>query len=383
MKKAAVVTATRAEYGILRPLLFKLREEKDIQLQLVVTGTHLVPEYGDTQNEIIKDGMDIYKKIPILEEGDTPYHVSLTMANAITGFADYFKKEKPDVLIILGDRTEILGICCAAMNERIPVAHLHGGELTEGAVDDNVRHAVTKLSYLHFPATEEYRKRIIQMGEAPERVFNVGALGVENILSLPLLSYEEMCEQTGIPLNSRHVVVTFHPVTLEGGREREQVEQVIFAMKQKPEFFYLITKANADAGGGIVNTMFEKLEQELENVKLVASLGALKYLSAVKYSEFVLGNSSSGIIEAPALGVPTVNIGARQKGRLMADTVISCRTQGQEIAAAMEAAGKIGYKVSDIYGDGKTSDKIVKVLRSFLMDGGTDLKKKFYDLEKL
>lgn len=383
MKKAAVVTATRAEYGILRPLLFKLREEKDIQLQLVVTGTHLVPEYGDTQNEIIKDGMDIYKKIPILEEGDTPYHVSLTMANAITGFADYFKEEKPDVLIILGDRTEILGICCAAMNERIPVAHLHGGELTEGAVDDNVRHAVTKMSYLHFPATEEYRKRIIQMGEAPERVFNVGALGVENILSLPLLSYEEMCEQTGIPLNSRHVVVTFHPVTLEGGREREQVEQVIFAMKQKPEFFYLITKANADAGGGIVNTMFEKLEQELENVKLVASLGALKYLSAVKYSEFVLGNSSSGIIEAPALAVPTVNIGARQKGRLMADTVISCRTQGQEIAAAMEAAGKVGHKVSDIYGDGKTSDKIVKVLRSFLMDGGTDLKKKFYDLEKL
>lgn len=383
MKKIAIVTATRAEYGILKPLIEGLGKENEFEVQLLVTGTHLSEKHGVTQQEIIGDGNSIYRKIPILEQGNTPCDVSYTMANAIRGFALYFAQEKPDILIILGDRTEMLGICCAAMNERIPIAHLHGGELTEGAVDDCVRHAITKMSYLHFAATEVYRNRIIQMGEQPERVYNVGALGVENILNTQLLSYEDMCAQTGIPLGREYVVVTFHPVTLEDNTVEKQTEELIQAMREENKFFYLITKANADAGGDIVNEMFETFEKKQENVKLVASLGMLRYLSAVKYSAFVLGNSSSGIIEAPALGVPTVNIGDRQKGRLMSESVISCKNEVKDIVSAIASAQKVNHQESYLYGDGTTSKKIIKILKEFLQKDKIDLKKKFYDMGEL
>ena len=199
MKKIAIATATRAEYGILHPLLVRLMEEKEFDVQLLVTGTHLEEQFGYTVKEIEKDGIPIARKIPILTEDNSPYGISVTMAQAITGFADYFRTGRPDLFLVLGDRTEILGMCAAALNEHIPIAHLHGGELTEGAVDDCIRHAVTKMSYLHFPATEVYRRRIIQMGEAPERVYNVGALGVENILSVPMLSEEEIRKDVEIP----------------------------------------------------------------------------------------------------------------------------------------------------------------------------------------
>lgn len=380
MNKITLVTTTRAEYGILRPLIHKLKKEKSFELQTVVTGTHLEEQYGNTQEEIMKDGIAIYRKIAILEKGNEPYNISLTMANAIREFARYFREEKPSLLIVLGDRTEVMGICCAAMNERIPIAHLHGGELTEGLVDESVRHAITKMSYLHFPASEVYRNRIIQMGEEPERVFNVGALGVENILNVPLLSYEEVCNQIGIPLKRKYVVVTFHPVTLEDGTEREQIQALIEAMKQEKRYFYLITKANADTGGDIINKMLGEFETEAENVKLIASLGMVKYLSTVKYSQFVLGNSSSGIIEAPVLGIPTVNIGDRQKGRLMADTIISCGNKTEEIVDAMRKAVDTEHKISGLYGYGNTSEKIVAVLKDFLLNAKIDLKKKFYDI---
>ena len=381
MKKVAVVTATRAEYGILRPLISKLSSEQDIELQLLVTGTHLSAKYGQTVDEIVKDGFTIHAQIPILEEGNGAYDVSCTMANATKRFAEYFAKERPDLLVVLGDRTEMLGICCAAMNERIPIAHLHGGELTEGAVDDCVRHAITKMSYLHFPASEEYRKRIIQLGENPERVMNVGALGVENILKTPLLSYDMMCESVGIPKGRKYVVVTFHPVTLENGTELEQVDALIEAMCEQDEYFYLITKANADVGGDLVNARLETYVSSVENAKLVASLGMQRYLSAVKYSSFVLGNSSSGIIEAPAFGVPTVNIGDRQKGRLMAGTVISCEPNTAEIVSAMKKADMIERIPSKLYGDGNTSEKIVEVIKHFLKNGTVELKKRFHDVE--
>lgn len=383
MKKIAIVTATRAEYGILKPLIEGLGKENEFEVQLLVTGTHLSEKHGVTQQEIIGDGNSIYRKIPILEQGNTPCDVSYTMANAIRGFALYFAQEKPDILIILGDRTEMLGICCAAMNERIPIAHLHGGELTEGAVDDCVRHAITKMSYLHFAATEVYRRRIVQMGEQPERVYNVGALGVENILNTQLLSYEDMCAQTGIPLGREYVVVTFHPVTLEDNTVEKQTEELIQAMREENKYFYLITKANADAGGDIVNEMFETFEKKQENVKLVASLGMLRYLSAVKYSAFVLGNSSSGIIEAPALGVPTVNIGDRQKGRLMSESVICCKNEVKDIVSAIASAEKVNHQESYLYGDGTTSKKIIKILKEFLQKDKIDLKKKFYDMGEL
>ncbi len=382
MKKVAVVTATRAEYGILRPLLRRLKEETEIDLQLLVTGTHLSEKYGRTQDEILQDGMEIYRKIPILENGNTPYDISITMANAIRGFAAYFREEKPHLLVVLGDRTELLGICSAAMNEQIPIAHLHGGELTEGAVDDCVRHAITKMSYLHFPTTEIYRRRIIQMGEEPKRVFAVGALGVENILSVPLFSYEQICEEAGIPLHQKYVVVTFHPVTLEMGAVKEQVQELIEAMERKEEYFYLITKANADVGGEQVNHMFADLESQRKNVRMVSSLGMKRYLSAVKYSEFVMGNSSSGVIEAPALGTPTVNIGNRQKGRIMAETVISCEPKLQEILWAMEKAERLEHQKSKLFGDGHTSEKIVIVIKEFLKQDHKTLQKVFYDLNR-
>lgn len=381
MKKIAVVTATRAEYGILKPLIQKILAEPEWKLQLLVTGTHLSPKYGQTEKEILADQIPVFERIPILEEGNSPYDISCTMANAIRGFASYFQREHPDLLVVLGDRTEMLGICCAAMNEGVPIAHLHGGELTEGAVDDCVRHALTKMSCLHFAAAEEYRKRIIQLGEAPERVFHVGALGVENILKMPLLSYEQMCAEVGIPEGKKYAVVTFHPVTLEAGMESGQTEALILAMQKRNDYFYLITKANADAGGELVNERFENFCRGVSNAKMVASLGVQRYLSAVKYSAFVMGNSSSGIIEAPALGVPTVNIGDRQKGRLMAETVIQSKADTEDILEAMQKASRMKHTCSNLYGDGDTSEKIVKVIKDFLDKDKIDLKKKFYDVE--
>ena len=282
---------------------------------------------------------------------------------------------------MLGDRTELLGICSAAINERVPIAHLHGGELTEGAVDDCVRHAVTKMSYLHFPSTEEYRRRIIQMGEHPERVFAVGALGIENILKTPLLDRKEICEKLGIPFHQAYVMVTFHPVTLENQTPIQQVKALIQAIKQKEDYFYYVTKANADAGGDEINQFFEKLASQQKNVKLAASLGTLKYLSAVKHSAFVLGNSSSGIIEAPALGTPSINIGDRQKGRIMPETVINCEPDKNLILAAMEIAAHQQRYVSLRYGDGNTSDKIIVILKKHLFREKIDLKKTFYDIK--
>ena len=367
--KVAVVTATRAEYGILRPLILKLERDSNIELQLLVTGTHLVE----------KDGIPIFLRIPILAEGNTALSVSRTMANALNGFAEYFERERPECVVVLGDRTEMLGICAAAIDAGIPIVHLHGGELTEGAVDDCVRHAITKMSYLHFPSTESYRKRIIQMGEEPSRVFNVGALGVENILHVPLLSEQEVRKEVGIPVGLDFASVTFHPVTLEPGSEKRQTEAIIAAMEEKNQYFYVITKANADVGGDAVNELLEQFARKSGKMKLVASLSMKTYLSLVKYSKFVLGNSSSGIIEAPSLGTPTVNIGDRQKGRLMASTIINCKPVTSDILRAIEMAEKMEHKPSFIYGDGNTSDKIITTIKQVFSDHITPAKK-FYDL---
>lgn len=380
MKKIAVVTATRAEYGILRPLICRLQKDTEFELQLIVTGMHLSEKYGNTQVEIEKDKIPVFRKIPILEDGNSAYDVSVTMANALCRFAGYFRDEKPDMVIVLGDRTEILGICAAAMNEGIPIAHLHGGELTEGAVDDCIRHAVTKMSYLHFTASETYRNRVIQLGEAPDRVFNVGALGVENILHTQLFSYEDICREIGIPNDQKYVVVTFHPVTQEPGEEQHQTQELIAAMREKSGYFYLMTKANADAGGQRVNELLEDFSEKVPNAQLVSSLGMVRYLSALKYSEFALGNSSSGIIEAPALGIPTVNIGERQRGRLMADTIVQCEPEKEQILEAMDETAVMPHKVSTLYGDGETSSKIVAILKNFLFYNKINLKKRFYDI---
>lgn len=380
MKKIAIVTATRAEYGILHPLIMRLLADDMWETQVVVTGTHLEEEFGYTCREIEQDGIPIYQKIPIMEMGDDAYAVNRTMANALCGFGAYFRDEKPDLLILLGDRTELLAIASAAMNEQIPIAHLHGGELTQGAVDECVRHAITKMSYLHFASAEEYQRRIIQMGEEPSRVFNVGALGVENILREQLLSCQELRAAIDFPADQPYAVVTFHPVTLEKNTAEKQVNELLAAMKQRSDLFFLITKANSDAGGRRINELMEESVAKCSNMKLVASLGMKKYLSALKYAKFVLGNSSSGIIEAPALHIPTVNIGDRQQGRMMAESIVNCQPECASILAAIDRALEMeGLSCANPYGDGHTSEKIVEILEKYMSQERIDLKKRFYD----
>lgn len=380
MKKVAIVTATRAEYGILTPLIQRINNDRELELDLIVTGTHLSEKHGNTEKFIRDDGFPIAHKIPILEEGNTPYDISVTMANAIVGFARCFREDRPDIVIILGDRTEMLGIASAAMNERIPIAHLHGGEVTEGAVDDCIRHALTKMSYLHFAATEVYRKRIIQLGEEPDRVFYTGALGTENILRVPLLPEKDIRKLAGVPEDIPYAVVTFHPVTLEVEPAEQQVYELCRAMEENSEYFYLITMANADVGGDAVNAVLKKFADSHDMIRIVSSLGMQKYLSAVKYASFVLGNSSSGILEAPVMGVPTVNIGDRQRGRMLADTVVNCQPYCSDITDAIKRTQNIERKPVYLFGDGNTSSQIVSILKDYLLNGKIDLKKKFFDI---
>ncbi len=379
MKKIAIVTATRAEYGILTPLIRRVQEDPELKLDLIVTGTHLSEKHGMTVSFIQEDGFPIARRIPILEPGNTPYDISVTMANALTGFAACFRDDRPDVLVILGDRTEMLAIASAAMNERIPIAHLHGGEVTEGAVDDCVRHAITKMSWLHFASAEPYRRRIIQMGEAPERVFNVGSLGTENILRAPLAGEDELRELMGIGPDRRYAIVTFHPVTLDTDSARTQTLELCEAMETRKDIFFMITMANADAGGDEVNRVIASFADRCPNMKLTTSLGMKRYLGAVKYADFVLGNSSSGIIEAPVLGTPTVNIGDRQKGRLMADTILPARPEKEDILRAIGKALQTPHTPTRIYGDGTTSEQITEILKREL-SRGAQLKKGFTDL---
>ena len=379
-KKIAVVTATRAEYGLLTPLIRRIAGDQELALDLIVTGGHLAEKQGYTINRIREDGFPISHEIPILAEGDSEYEVSLAMSNAIRGFADCFRSDRPDMLIILGDRTEMLGVAAAAMNERIPIAHIHGGEVTEGAVDDCVRHAITKMSYLHFTATELYRKRVIQLGEDPMRVFHVGALGIENIFHTELLNEDHIKSDIGIPPDMPYAVVTFHPVTLECSTAAEQALELCAAMERNEDYFYLITKANTDAGGNAVNEVWEEYTSGHSHVRLVSSLGMKRYLSAVKYAAFVLGNSSSGIIEVPAFGVPVINIGDRQKGRIMSETIINCPVEKNEITKAINGTAAMNRIPSHVYGDGKTSMEIIRIIKKFLFDGMIDLKKGFYDI---
>lgn len=379
--KICVVTSTRAEYGLLKPLIKRISEDAELELDLVVTGTHLVEKHGMTINEIKKDEFLISHEIPILEEGNSAYEISITMANAIKGFAKCFRDDRPDMVVILGDRTEMLGIASAAMNEKIPIAHIHGGEVTEGAVDDCVRHALTKMSYLHFTSTKMYRNRVIQLGENPERVYCVGALGAENILTQPLWSEEMLRRDLGIDDNKPYVVMTYHPVTLEDNTVEQQIHELEVAMDSHPELFYVITAANADVGGDAANRLLKKYVDSHDNSIFVISLGMVRYLSAVKYASFVLGNSSSGILEAPVLGTPTVNIGDRQKGRMQAETIINCTTSRDSINQAIEHALSMPHTKTDMYGDGNASEKIVDIIKDYIQNNKIDLKKQFYDMK--
>ena len=380
-KKICVVTATRAEYGLLRPIIKRLKQEPKFDVKVAVTGAHLSPEFGLTYREIEQDQIEIDKKIEILLSGDTPSAISKSMGLALMGFSDYFSEQNFDMLILLGDRYETLAVACAAMNAQIPIAHLYGGETTEGAIDEGIRHAITKLSYLHMTSTEEYRKRVIQMGEAPDRVFCVGAVGIENALHTNLLTPAELFPYLGITGERPFAVVTFHPVTLEKDSAAIQTRELLQALEQFPGWDFIITKANADKGGRIINELMCHYADAHDNVKVFDSLGMQRYLSALKYCKMVIGNSSSGLIEAPSFHVPTINIGDRQRGRIKAASVIDCEPNRISIEKAMrQAAEKNLNGIKNPYGDGETSEKILAILQRVLFEKKVDLKKTFYDI---
>jgi GDP/UDP-N,N'-diacetylbacillosamine 2-epimerase (hydrolysing) len=387
MKKIiSILTATRAEYGLLKPIIAKLNTVEEFDVRIVATGAHLSPEFGLTYQEIEKDGFIIDEKIEILLSADTPSSICKSMGLAMISFADYFEKINPDLLIVLGDRYETLAVATTAMNQRIPIAHLYGGETTEGAIDESIRHAITKLSYLHFTSTDEYRNRVIQLGEHPERVYNVGAIGIENIINEKLLSKEELVNELEISLLKPYTVVTFHPVTLENNSSEKQIESLLEVCKEYKSLSFIFTKANADAEGRIINQLIDKYVKENENITAFTSLGMRRYLSALKYCSMVIGNSSSGLIEAPCFGIPTINIGDRQKGRLQASSVINCEPTQGSIRQAVDLALSEDFvqkakKTVNPYGNGDTSNKFIEAIKEYLLDGKIDLKKKFYDCE--
>lgn len=386
MKTVCVVTATRAEYGVLKNIIKLIEEDEELKLVLVVTGTHLSEDFGYTVTEIREDKLPISAEIDILVEEDGGISDSKTMAKAFYRFSDFFKGCKPDMLVVLGDRYELLPICACAMNEQIPISHISGGEITEGAIDDIIRHCITKMSYLHFVSCETYRKRVIQLGEEPSRVFNFGDVGVENICNMKLMSKSELEQEIGFCLDNPYGIVTFHPVTLEKASTLEQLEEVLNALKETKDMNFIITKSNADTEGKEINSRIDEFVKENKNYKSYYSLGSLRYLSAVQYSEFVIGNSSSGIIEVPALGIPTINIGDRQKGRLQANSILNCEPEKEAIIRQIKMARREEFKNNinidqNPYKGKDTSKLIIKTIKRFLYIEGIELKKHFYDIE--
>ena len=385
--KICVVTGTRAEYGLLRNLLLKLRDTENVKLDLVVTGSHLSERFGNTQEEIVKDGFDDYIRIAIPLEDDSKEGMAVSTGIAVQKFAELFKGYKPDIIIVLGDRFEILAAVIAAHIIGISVAHIAGGDVTEGAVDDAIRHCITKMSQLHFPGCEQSAKRIVQMGEEPDRVFNVGEPGVENCLNLKLMSRNELSESLNFAINCHdYSVVTFHPVTMENDTAIEQIYQLIHAMDDQKGMFYIITMANADAGGRVINEIWQQEGKKRENWLVVPSLGVLRYLSAVKYAKLVIGNSSSGVIEVPALGTPTINIGDRQKGRMMAESVIQCDPVEAQITLAIQKGmttefQKMAKDIKSPFGDGTTSSQIVQIVLDYLEHKNKTNEKHFFDID--
>lgn len=386
MYKISIITGTRAEYGLLKPIIDKVYQADNLELQLVVTGMHLSPEFGMTYKEIEDDGYPVTMKIEMLLSSDTPVGITKSMGLAMISFADYYEIYKPDIAVILGDRFEMLAAASAAMIARVPVAHIHGGELTEGLIDEAIRHSITKMSYLHFCATSEYRKRVIQLGEEPCNVYNVGALGVENIKKLPLLNKYELEKSIGFQMEGKVLMVTYHPVTLDGPVSGEQFGNLLEVLSKYKDFRIIFTKSNADTDGRVINGMIDSYVEK-NNGRCISfvSMGQLKYLSALKYCYAVVGNSSSGIIEAPSFHIPVIDIGDRQKGRTRAESVIHCDI---DVNSIKEAFNKIMSKdclkkaryCNNPYEKKDTSEKIVGIICETL-ENKVSLKKKFYNLE--
>ncbi len=385
MRKICVVTGTRAEYGLLYWTMKRIQQEPDMLLQLIVTGMHLSPEFGMTYRQIEADGFKIDKKIEMLLSSDTAVGISKSMGLAMISFAETFDELAPDIVLVLGDRFEIFSAVSAAMIARIPVAHCHGGEATEGLIDEAIRHSITKMSHFHFCSTEEYKRRIIQLGESPGFVFNVGALGIENINRLKLLSKEEFELSINFQLDRKYCfLVTYHPVTLEKSTAEEHINHLLTALDNIEDCKIIFTKSNSDTDGRIINKRIDEyVNIHPEKSVSFVSLGQLRYLSSLLYVDAVIGNSSSGIVEVPSFGIPTIDIGERQKGRIFSDSVIHADVSSASIEAAIRksVSGEFRKRLPEIsnpYDKGNSSDKIVEVLKNARLDN--ILKKKFYDL---
>ena len=381
-RKICIITGTRADYGLLRWVMQGIKDDQYLTLQIIATGMHLSPEFGLTYREIENDGFQIDRKVEMLTSSDTSVGIAKSMGLGMIGFPDALSELSPDLIVVLGDRFEIFSAVSAALVARIPVAHLHGGELTEGAFDDALRHSITKMSHLHFVAAEQYRQRVIQLGEHPDRVFMVGGLGIDNIKNLQLLNREELEASLDFKLGIKNLLVTFHPVTLEMETASDQMAELIAALEELQDTQLIFTMPNADTDGRVLINMVEKFVAEHSNARAYTSLGQLRYLSCVSHVDGVIGNSSSGLAEVPSFKKGTINIGDRQRGRLQAASVINCEPTRRSIAAALEQLNSDDFqkslrKVTNPYGEGGASEKVVETIKNYLLDGL--LKKSFYD----
>lgn len=387
MRKISVVTGTRAEYGLLYWIIKGIHDDPDLELQLIVTGMHLSPEFGLTIKEIEKDGFPIKEKVEMLLSSDTETAIAISMGLGMIGFAGVYERLKPDILVVLGDRFEILSAVASAVPFRIPVAHIHGGEITEGAIDNLFRHAITKMSHIHFPATKEYTDRIIQMGEQPESVFCFGAPGLDNIYKLKLLDKQQLKNELGLPGEKAWGVVTYHPVTLEKDSAKIQIEELLNALVEFSEIYWVFTLPNADTENRIIiERIKDYVQKKPQRAVLFSSLGQLKYLSLLKSAVVMVGNSSSGVIEAPSFELPVVNISDRQKGRVRVKNVIDVPVcEKNRIVTAINAAISKEFRDSlkgmeNPYGSGNVSERILNVLKTITL-GEKIIKKTFYDLK--
>lgn len=391
--QVCVVTGSRAEYGLLRPLLIKFNNDERFGLTVVATGSHLSPSLGYTIDEIEADGYSDIIKIPIIEEVNTRRGMVDAASTALREFGRLFDEYRPDILIVLGDRYEIMAVCIAAHFMRIPIAHICGGDVTEGAIDDAIRHSITKMSTLHFPDCEDSLKRIIQLGEEPSRIYNVGDLCVENCLNTSIIDRDTIIKSVGFELvNDDYAVVTYHPVTMEEDTVEYQMNELIKALESVDGIDYIITLSNADAGGCDINRMWLEASQKNKNFHVVASLGSRKYISCVKQAKMVIGNSSSGIYEAPYLGTPTINIGNRQQGRMFSKSVICCEAICDSICESINTAlspdfSNTAFEANPPFGNGDTSDRIIDIIYHNLCENKhTDIKHFFnidFDIREL
>jgi len=383
MKKICIVTGSRAEYGLLRWVIEGIRQSSQLELQLIATGMHLSPEFGMTVDAIEADGFTIERKVEMLLSSDTAVGVTKSMGLGMIGFADALAALKPDLMLVLGDRYEIFAAVVSAMIARIPIAHLHGGEATEGAFDEAIRHSITKMSHLHFVAAEEYRHRVIQLGEKPENVFNVGGLGIDNILRLKLLSQDELEETLNFKLEKRNLLITFHPVTLEQNTSSQQMDELLTALAEMENTGLIFTMPNADTEGLILFRMIEAFCAQHSHARVYKSLGQLRYLSCINHVDGVIGNSSSGLLEVPSFKKGTINIGDRQSGRLKAASVIECNADRKAISKALKRLYSTEFQeqlsaVENPYGNGGASEAIVRRLESEPLENL--VMKRFFDL---